>query len=247
MEKEFITGSGTPAVPEDKEIGEKEGCGEPLPSERSVRHEHTGHIHAVVTFNFSRSDIVLLTPLIRRLWHTGRTAVCSGIEELEAVFSQGDVLLCNGLSDFFELDSAFAVAEKKHAASTACICISGVRPDSVECARICGADVILAGLENEEELSDCEWSIAAGRRFWSKGSFSFRAPSAKAFAAYYARLSGMERTVCTGLVTGKKYSAVALELGVATATVGSCAERIYRKFGVHSAVDLARLLAGCCI
>ena len=198
----------------------------------------------VVTFNFSRNDVILLTPLIRRLWHTGRTAVCSGADELRNTLSQGDVLLCNGLSDFFELDRAFAVAREKGAASTACICISAVRPCSVECARICGADVILAGLEREEELSECEREIAHGRRFWSKGSYALRTSDAKGFITYYRKLSGMERTVCTGLLEGKKHAAIALELGVMKASVDTYTARILKKFGVQSTVQLAKLLAG---
>ena len=114
MEKEFITGSGASAVPEDKEIGEEFAeCGLAHSMPPTILHSPAGHPRTAVTFNFSRSDVVLLTPLIRRLWHTGRTAVCSGIDELEASLSPGNVLICNGLSDFFELDDAFALARKK--------------------------------------------------------------------------------------------------------------------------------------
>ena len=241
------------AVPEDKEIGENEGCGEPLSSERksdlsnsarSVRHKHDGHIHAVVTFNFSRNEVVLLTPLIRRVWHTGRIAVCRGAEELRSRLTSKDVLLCNGQTDFYELDGAFLIAQGKGVQATACIFSSGVNAGSLECARINGANVILAGLENEEELSDCERSIAEGRRFWSKGSFATALTDTKCFATYYGGLSGMERIVCTDLLMGKPHKDIALRLGVKIQTVDTYTHRLLKKFGVSSAVELARMLAG---
>ena len=119
-----------------------------------------------------------------------------------------------------------------------------MRPASVECARICGADIILAGLESEEELSRCERELAHGRRFWSKGSFAIRAPNARCFATYYGKLSSMERTVCTGLLEGKKYAAIALELGVTLSSISTYIQRIFSKFSARTSIELARLIAG---
>ena len=231
MDKEFILQDDVPAVHTGTQIGENgEPRGNPPPT--------------VVAFNFLRSDVVLLTPLIRRLWHTGRTAVCRGAEELRATLKAGDVLLCNGHSDFYELDGAFSIAQVIGAKATACIFLLGVNAGSLECARINGADVILADLENEEELVECEHSLAAGTRFWSKGSFASCLAGRKSFATFIDGLSSMERTVCTSLLTGQTHKQIAFSLGVTVRTVDSYVHRLFKKFGVSSIGELARSLSG---
>ncbi len=195
---------------------------------------------SVAVFGFSQHQLVVASPLIRKLWQVQKLVLCGDFISLKKKLAGADVLFCNGSVSAADLELALSLAGERGIRTTACLFLSDTPQASLDCARKHGVDVILADLEDEEELLRCAGAASQGRHFWSEGAFRKHAEDGSDAAACYELLSESERSVYAGLLSGLKHDDIASKLHLRRSSVDTYCCRIFKKFGVSTLAALYR-------
>jgi DNA-binding NarL/FixJ family response regulator len=116
------------------------------------------------------------------------------------------------------------------------------RQHEVDEAWAAGVHGYVTKMQDADELRDAIVAVAAGRRYLSPGlQPSERRPSDR--SGPIGVLSAREREVFRLLVRGMTTRMMAAELGISAKTVDTHRERILKKLGMHSTVELVRYAA----
>ena len=195
---------------------------------------------SLAAFGFSQHQLVVASPLVRKLWQVSRLVLCEDFISLKKKLSGTDVLFCNGSVSAANLELALSLAGEQGVKTTACLFFSDTPQASLDCAKKHEVDIILADLESEEELLRCASAASQGRHFWSESAFKKHAKDGSDAAACYGLLSESERNVYAGLLSGLKHDAIASRLHLRRSSVDTYCCRIFKKFGVSTLAALYR-------
>lgn len=197
----------------------------------------------LVTAGFTHNEAILLSPLFRKLFHVRFIRICTELLELNSMLSPKTIVVCNGSSDFMQLDAVCIAASEKGSFVKACIFAGEIRSASLALARKSNIPVILAELQDEEELCECSKAVSDGRHYWSKSLSSYKMPQWESFDEYFRVLSIKERIACISMLQGYKHDIIASVLGVKKTTADTYCSRVFEKLGVQSLAQLFQYFA----
>ncbi|MCR5762795.1 MAG: hypothetical protein K6G00_05355 [Treponema sp.] len=192
----------------------------------------------LITVGFTQNQAILLSPLFRKLFSFRFMQTCTQLMQLKAMISPQDIIICNGSSDFLQLDAASIISEETGASISACIFTDEVKHATLTLALQNNIPVILAELCSEEELCECAKAIKEGRRYMSKSLSSCKIPHYTSFNEYFELLTIKERIACIGMLQGYKHDIIASMLQVKKSTADTYCSRVLEKFGINSIAQL---------
>ena len=204
----------------------------------------------LVTYGFTESDSILLSPLFHKLWDYTRMKCCPSYSCLEDTMLEGrrqglrHIFVANGCMDFYLLDVALKKAASCGGEVAAVIFLGGVLQLSLDAAVKADVPIILADLEREDELSECARGVRSGKPYRSKSVYASNRRELEDFPEHWEQLSENEKICCALLLSNASQQEIASCMHIASSTAGTYISRVYRKFSVDGRVSLLQCFAG---
>lgn len=197
----------------------------------------------LITVGFTRNESIILSPLFRRLFLFKNIITNTNVFELKNQICSESLIVCNGSSDFLEMDAANIFAKECGAKITACIFTDIVKETSLTFAQQNNVQLIIGDLESEDEINDCIQAVRDERHYISKNLFSSKNIKLDSFEQYFNTLSVRERIACIGMLQGYRHDEIASHLGVSKSTVDTYCSKVLNKFGLASIAELVQFFA----
>lgn len=198
---------------------------------------------SLITYGITKNQSVLLTPLIKRIWHTSEITHCNDYPQLTEELYKHDVLVCFTTMRFYELDIILDYAAVHQKLTTACIGWNNPSIESSIYIKKYKPHVILFNVQSESELDDCAKAVKNGQSFYSlsvNDVLTNEKEQTMTLVELYERLSFNEKKAFMLMLKGYKQEQIAQTMGVSKGTASTYCSRVLSKGMVDSTLELYR-------
>ena len=198
---------------------------------------------SLITYGITKNQSILLTPLLKRIWHTSDITHCNDYPQLTEELYKYDVLVCFTTMRFYELDIVLDYAAVHQELTTACIGWNNPTTESTIYIKKYKPQIILFDLKSESELDDCAKAVKSGQSFYSpsvKEVLETEQKQTMTLIELYERLSFNEKKAFMLMLKGYKQEEIAHSMGISKGTASTYCSRVLSKGMVDSTLELFR-------
>ena len=211
----------------------------------SINNKCLSTIKSVMSYGFSNNQIMLLSPLIRKMLSYRTIKVCTNLDDYISEISNYEILICNGSIDYYELYDVLKISKKKN---INVIVINWERLSTIRAKYIKIFDVnyVLTDFSNESEISDCISAIKSNKKYYSPLFYSIlesKTSNRMEYSEIFENFSNREKLVFNFMIQGVKQERIAYILKLNKNTIATYCSRVLKKSGVNTVLELYRKFA----
>lgn len=208
----------------------------------SINNKCLSTIKSVMSYGFSNNQIMLLSPLIRKMLSYRTIKVCTNLDDYISEISNYEILICNGSIDYYELYDVLKISKKKN---INVIVINWERLSTIRAKYIKIFDVnyVLTDISNETEISDCISAIKSNKKYYSPPFYSIlesKTSNRMEYSEIFENFSNREKLVFNFMIQGVKQERIAYILKLNKNTIATYCSRVLKKSGVNTVLELYR-------
>lgn len=197
-------------------------------------------IKSLMSYGFSNNQMMLLSPLIRKMLTYRTITTCTNLDDYLSEISNYEILICNGSIDYYELYDVLKIAKKKN---INVIVINWERLSTIRAKYINNFDVkyVLTDISNETEITDCINAIKSNRTYYSPSFYSIlksKTSDRMEYSEIFEKFSNREKLVFNMMIQGIKQERIARLLNVNKNTIATYCSRVLKKSGVNGVLEL---------
>ena len=197
----------------------------------SINNKCLSTIKSVMSYGFSNNQIMLLSPLIRKMLSYRTIKVCTNLDDYISEISNYEILICNGSIDYYELYDVLKISKKKN---INVIVINWERLSTIRAKYIKIFDVnyVLTDISNETEISDCISAIKSNKKYYSPLFYSIlesKTSNRMEYSEIFENFSNREKLVFNFMIQGVKQERIAYILKLNKNTIATYCSRVLKK------------------